>query len=107
MSLLPVLRIGTSIQIGSGAATLFWLDRWAGPCPFAERFVALFSICVRPQISVAAALENLGVIAFRRTFGAIELSQWDELLECIALHPPSLEPDSLSWHLEPSGRFST
>uniref|UniRef100_A0A452ZZZ2 Reverse transcriptase zinc-binding domain-containing protein n=1 Tax=Aegilops tauschii subsp. strangulata TaxID=200361 RepID=A0A452ZZZ2_AEGTS len=48
MSLLPILRIGTSIQIGSGAATLFWLDKWAGPRPFAERFVALFSICVRP-----------------------------------------------------------
>ena len=48
ISLLPVLRIGTSIQIGSGSATLFWLDRWAGPRPLAERFFALFSICVRP-----------------------------------------------------------
>ena len=56
---------------------------------------------------MAVALADLGVIAFRRTFGAVELEQWDELLECIALHPPFLEADSLSWHLESSGRFST
>ena len=56
---------------------------------------------------MAVALTDLGAIAFRRTFGATEREQWEELLSCIALNPPSLEPDVLSWHLEPSGRFST
>uniref|UniRef100_A0A453ND11 Reverse transcriptase zinc-binding domain-containing protein n=1 Tax=Aegilops tauschii subsp. strangulata TaxID=200361 RepID=A0A453ND11_AEGTS len=46
--LMSVLRIRTSIKVGTGSGTLFWLDRWAGTRPFAERFYALFSICVRP-----------------------------------------------------------
>ena len=105
--LMPVLRIGTAISVGSGAGTLFWLDRWAGPRSFAVRFPSLFSICTRPLLSVAVALADLGVVTFRRTFGAAEREQWDELVECIALRSPSLEPDTLSWHLEPNGRFST
>ena len=56
---------------------------------------------------MGVALANLGSIVFRRTFGAVEHAQWEELLECIALHTPSLEPDSLSWRLEPNGKFST
>ncbi|KAE8801920.1 ABC transporter G family member 37 [Hordeum vulgare] len=38
IQLLPVLRIGSSILIGSGSATLFWLDRLAGESSFATRF---------------------------------------------------------------------
>ena len=53
---MPVLRIGTSIKVGTGSGTLFWLDRWAGSRPFAERFHALFVICVRPQLPMAVAL---------------------------------------------------
>ena len=67
----------------------------------------LFSICSHPQILVGAALQDLGTISFRRTFGDLERAQWDELLECVALHTPSLEPDSVTWHLESSGSFST
>ena len=39
--------------------------------------------------------------------GFYSLHKWEELLECVALHTPSLEPASLSWRLKPSGRFST
>ena len=96
IQLMPVLRIGTSISVGSGASTLFWLDRWARVRPFAERFYTLFSICARPQLCVAVALANLDAIAFRRTFGAVEHAQWEELLECVALHTP---PSSLTRYL--------
>ena len=48
IQLLPVLRIGTSIEIGSGTATLFWFDRWTGDTPLAARFPDLFSISVAP-----------------------------------------------------------
>ena len=75
--LMIVLRIATSIKVGSGSGTLFWLDRWAGNRPFAERFHALFPICAHPQLSVVVALADLGTIAFRRTFGATEHEQWD------------------------------
>uniref|UniRef100_A0A453HY99 Reverse transcriptase zinc-binding domain-containing protein n=1 Tax=Aegilops tauschii subsp. strangulata TaxID=200361 RepID=A0A453HY99_AEGTS len=56
VQLLPVLRIGTSISVGSGTTTLFWFDRWAGDTPFTARFPDLFSIAVDPLISVERAL---------------------------------------------------
>ena len=38
IQLLPVLRISTSISVGSGASTLFWFDCWLGDAPLAARF---------------------------------------------------------------------
>uniref|UniRef100_A0A453CBJ1 Reverse transcriptase zinc-binding domain-containing protein n=2 Tax=Aegilops tauschii subsp. strangulata TaxID=200361 RepID=A0A453CBJ1_AEGTS len=109
IQLLPVLRIGTSISIGTGSSTLFWLDRWAGDLPFAARFPDLFSIAVDPRISVETTLIDLGRLAFRRPFGPPEVAAWHDLLDAVALHEPDLSQplDRLSWRLEPSGRFST
>ena len=59
IQLLPVLRLGSSITVGTGSATLFWLDRWCGPQSFARRFQALFVICTVPDISVETALGHL------------------------------------------------
>ena len=89
--LLPLLRIGTSIAVGSGTATMFWFDRWAGDMPLAARFADLFSIAVDPRISVAVALIDLGHLAFWRPFGPTETDVWRDLLDCIALHEPDLE----------------
>ncbi|KAE8779659.1 ABC transporter G family member 37 [Hordeum vulgare] len=109
IQLLPLLRIGSSISIGSGSATLFWYDRWAGDVPFATRFPDLFSIAVEPRTSVKVALSGLGRLAFRRTFGPPDVVSWDEMLECIALHTPGVDSvsDRISWRLELSGHFST
>ena len=92
--------------VRSGVGTLFWVDCWSGQRPFTSCFMLLFNICTAPQIVVEATLANLGNLAFRRTFSPLELDQWEELLECVALHTPSLEHDSISWHLELSGLFS-
>uniref|UniRef100_A0A453EGT6 Reverse transcriptase zinc-binding domain-containing protein n=1 Tax=Aegilops tauschii subsp. strangulata TaxID=200361 RepID=A0A453EGT6_AEGTS len=104
-----VLRIGTSIYVGSGSLTLFWFDRWLGDPPLAARFPGLFAIAVDPRISIETALIDLGRLAFRRPFGPLEVDEWDSLLQDIALLPTDVEgaPDSISWRLEPSGRFST
>uniref|UniRef100_A0A453DSW9 Reverse transcriptase zinc-binding domain-containing protein n=1 Tax=Aegilops tauschii subsp. strangulata TaxID=200361 RepID=A0A453DSW9_AEGTS len=105
-----VLCIGTSISVGgSGATTLFRFVRWVGDSPFAVRFPDLFSIVVDPRISVERALIDLGRLAFRRPFGPPETVDWQELLDCIALHEPQVDagPDSVQWHLEPLGQFST
>lgn len=109
IQLLPVLRIGTSITVGSRTATLFWFDRWAGDSPFGARFPDLFYIAVEPRISVETALIDLGRFVFRRPFGPPEIAAWHELLEAVAHHEPDLAHphDRLSWRLEPSGRFST
>ncbi|KAE8773890.1 putative TdLSC37 protein [Hordeum vulgare] len=97
------------VSVGSVASTLFWFDCWADENPFAARFPDLFAIAVEPRISVEVALIDLGRLAFRRTFGPMEVLVWHELLDCIALHEPDVEQsfDRLSWRLEPSGSFFT
>ena len=109
VQLLPVLRIGTSISVGSGISTLFWFDRWAGDTPFAARFPDLFSISVDPVISVDRALLDLGRLAFRRPFGPLESAAWRELVNCVARHEPMVDggPDLVRRRLEPLGQFST
>lgn len=106
---MPILRIGTSISVGSGSSTLFWFDRWVGNRPLAARFSELFSIAVDPRVSVEAALIDLGRLAFRRPFGPTEVAAWDALLQSIALQPLDVDNthDSVSWRLETSGHFST
>ena len=58
---------------------------------------------------MATALIELGQLAFRRPFGPAEIEDWQELLDCIALHEPELstDDDRARWRLEPSGQFST
>ncbi|XP_048552628.1 uncharacterized protein LOC125532726 [Triticum urartu] len=109
VQLLPVLRIGTSISVGTGSSTLFWFDRWLGDTPLAARFPGLFDIAVDPRISVESALIDLGRLAFHRPFGPPEVAAWDALLQDIALLPIDVAdtPDAISWRLNPSGRFST
>ena len=77
--------------------------------PLAARCPDPFSIAVSPQISVATTLIDLGQLAFQRPFGPAETTDWQELLDCIALHEPDLttNDDRSSWRLEPSGQFST
>ncbi|KAM3408809.1 hypothetical protein ACQJBY_001707 [Aegilops geniculata] len=109
IQLLPVLRIGTSISVGSGSSTLFWFDRWLGDSPLAARFPGLFAIAADPRISVETTLIDLRRLAFRRSFGPQEVDAWDALLQDIALLPMHVEgtADSMAWRLEPSRSFST
>ena len=67
------------------------------------------SITVAPRISVATTLADLGQLSFLRPFGPAENADWQELLDCIALHEPDLTigDDRSRWRLEPSGQFST
>ena len=105
IQLLHVLRIGTSIEIGFGTATLFWFYSGLATRPLRPAFPDIFSIAVAPQISVAAALIDLEQLALRRPFGPAENPDWQELLDCIAVHEPDLtiDDDRARWRLEPSG----
>ncbi|KAE8778179.1 ABC transporter G family member 37 [Hordeum vulgare] len=95
IQLLPVLRIGSSISIGSGSATLFWLDRWARELPFATRFPVLFAIAVEPRTLVEVALRDLGRLTFRCPFGPPKLAVWDEMMQCITpALPTSILPQT-------------
>ena len=59
------------------------------------------------HISGAAAVTNLGHLAFRRAFRHWELDEYKSLLECVSLLTPSLDLHSVSWCLEVNKRFST
>lgn len=53
---LPALRKATTMNIGDGEMTSFWLDHWIGAALLATMFLALFSHSERRNISVAAAM---------------------------------------------------
>ncbi|KAE8784114.1 Signal recognition particle 54 kDa protein, chloroplastic [Hordeum vulgare] len=89
-----ILAKGTSIEVGSGASTLIWFDRWTGESPFVARFPALSSMAVVPQISVEEALTDLGRLAFCHPFVPMDTIAWQELLESIALHEPDFDRDA-------------
>ena len=48
----------TTVQIGDGKNTLFWLDVWVGDEALAERFPVLFSHCKSKEETVHHALES-------------------------------------------------
>ena len=48
IQLLPVLRIGTSISVGSEASTLFWFDRWLGDSPWLRDFQNFLPLRLTP-----------------------------------------------------------
>ncbi|KAE8784279.1 ABC transporter G family member 37 [Hordeum vulgare] len=80
---------------------------WGGPfrCPFPD----MFAITVDPRISLEATLIDLGRLALRQPFGPPDIIAWHELLEAVTIHESDLDQivDRISWHLEPSGKFST
>jgi hypothetical protein len=48
----------TTVKLGDGSFTSFWLDLWLDDCTLAERFPALFSHSLRKNISVAEAISS-------------------------------------------------
>ncbi|CAN6171822.1 unnamed protein product [Urochloa humidicola] len=49
LQLLPDFRAATSVHLGNGQTTAFWLDHWLGPLPVAQMFPALFSHLSLPK----------------------------------------------------------
>ncbi|PNT64649.1 hypothetical protein BRADI_4g30882v3 [Brachypodium distachyon] len=56
---LEFFRSISKVEIGNGLSTAFWLDFWIGDSTLASRFPALFSHSLRPNISVASALNTI------------------------------------------------
>lgn len=53
---LPRYRFLIRSMVGNGMHTSFWQDRWLLNTTLEDTFAALFSHCMRPHVSVAAAL---------------------------------------------------
>jgi hypothetical protein len=68
----------------------------------------LFTICSYPSMTVATASRRTSWhIPFRRTFGPLEIEQWNSLLAELIQSSPTNSRDKVSWALEASGSFST
>jgi len=96
-------RSATSVQVGSGLSTFFWLDQWLGGDTLAATFPALFSHCLRPNASVAMAMScfenssSLHLRPRRLTLAASqELDSLLSLLTAVSLSPGEL--DSRRFH---------
>jgi hypothetical protein len=101
-------KLGARFSLGNEEKIQFWTDWWLGDGPLAQRFARLFQISAEPDASVNQLWRNGSWnIHFRRSFGQAERENWAALLVELAASQPSEVPDSVSWALEPSGRFST
>lgn len=71
---------GTRFKIGNGCDISFWDDVWTGDFPLKIKYNLLFKICHSPYMSVAeGVIGDSWNITFRRTLGAEEADQWEDL----------------------------
>jgi len=55
-SILPLYQAITTVALGNGRSTLFWIDVWNDDEALADRFPALFSQCTQKEASVSQAI---------------------------------------------------
>lgn len=99
---------GAKYKLGNGKRIKFWTDVWIGEVPLKVRFQNLFKICRNPKQLVCQVVENdLLQMDFRRNFGEKEMQEWGELIEIVEKMEIREEPDSVTWALTKTGRFTT
>jgi hypothetical protein len=102
-----LFKVGAKHEVRDGTHTSFWLDWWLGNAPLKDAFPDLFAICESRDISVACACRDFDLaIRFRRSLDQEGLRQWRGLLDLVDHVELCPRHDKVSWHLEPSGRFS-
>ena len=99
-----LFKLGAKYSVCNGQKTRFWTDWWQGEAPLYLRFPQLFSICDNPTLSVASVVVE--GCHFRRTLDPMGAILWQELNDIIISTALSDGHDSVSWHLDPSGKFS-
>lgn len=103
----PAFALGAKFTVRDGRSIRFWLDTWAGDRPLWMEYQGLYSIAVRPDMSIARAMcVPPPVIPFRRELLPIEAASWDSLCTRLGSFNLSACPDVVSWPLASSGRFS-
>jgi hypothetical protein len=53
-------QTGSSVVLGNGQDTAFWLDRWAGDCALSSQFHHLFQLCEDSLVSVFTVVMSVG-----------------------------------------------
>ena len=84
ITLLPVLRAHSTMKIGDGCRTNFWLDVWLTDKPLSIEFLALFSHNTTTHLTVRSALHaglNLPLIPRLSTVAQQQLHLLQDLLQ--------------------------
>ena len=68
-------RSHTSIVVGNGISTAFWMDCWLGNEPLFARYPALFSHPTRPHAQVADVLQSGLVLSLVPRLSAVATSE--------------------------------
>ena len=106
-SVKQAFAMGAKFTIGNGRSTRFWTDRWLGSQPLWRDFRDLYELAVDPSITVAVALvASPPVIYFKRELNGLEQTKLVALPHLINPITLSGDPDTVSWALTSSGKFS-
>ena len=96
-----------SFTLGNGEGVRFWEDTWLGQQPLSEQYPSLYNIVRFKNVLVANVFQNGHVnIPFRRSLVGDKWNDWLNLVERLMPISLTIEPDSITWNLTPSGVFS-
>jgi len=77
---------GRTVRVRSGAQTSFWHDTWLGNCPLKIEFDQLYNFCRDTRVTVEQVLGDGHVhVEFRRSLNQQEFSEWERMVERLAL----------------------
>lgn len=102
------MQLGSEWLLGDGSHIWFWYDIWHGTCPLKTIFPKIFEICNQQNITVSEVpTKGADYLTFRRSFGEIEVQQWQDLWEIIDEIELQNSPDILTWSLAANKQFTT
>lgn len=98
---------GLDLHCGGWKESKILLDDWLGQCPLYIVFPKFFHICNEQNKTVYEVLKNNELnLTFRRTFGVVEMEEWQQLFAQVGEVQLTGATDSVTWGLTKNGRFT-
>lgn len=99
---------GLIYVVRDGKKARFWRDVWLGACPLSVVYSNIFAICNDQEQTVWGVLRNNEInLSFRRSFGRVEVEEWQQLISQRREVQLQEGPDTVTWGLEKRGNFTT
>lgn len=107
-TILPLYQAITTVAIGDGRQTSFWLDVWLGDDALADRFPALYSHCTKKEASVQVIVDSNISSTLVNRLSTVALSQLHSLQDLLAHVNLTSQPDKrMSPFIDPTGKLDT